>query len=200
MARNMLEGWRRIGRTIQAIACVAIGIIMYDEIPSYVKATYLTLSPKHPFSLLSQDELEKYECGYFSDNASETVQRTIILGINVKTTLCFKSMYFKESQRNLIPYKIGGLKKDFAWGGAKRTDVVNSYIKERAHNFSIPSKDEEVLSKKFADSQWDAKLNILYAIGGMFIILEIIFASAGWIVRGFLGIKRGADHREEDTE
>lgn len=191
MRSNIFEGWRRITRIVQAIACLIAGIITYEGMPKYVEATYITFGPESNFQL---DDVNLCK-DYSSNTAKEySIYRTIASGLKVNTTLCFVAMRFDDG-RHLIPFKADEKKSGYVYGNEKYSTQVQSYIKSRAAYFSIPEKDEKELQKAFHEKQREARFNIFYAVGGTFLVLQILAFAVGWVVRGFLGIHHGLDYR-----
>lgn len=84
------------------------------------------------------------------------------------------------------------------WGDEWHSDKVRRYTEQTANAFVIPKADEESI-----ESEWWAKWrsDIGESTLALFIGLGIFWAvtwAIGWIVRGFLGIPLGQDHRPKD--
>jgi len=99
---------------------------------------------------------------------------------------------FELNEPPLVPHRIDD---DTMWGNDRYSTKVKAYAKARAERFSLTNADEEA-----ARAAWNAERSknignaVLFAVGG-WIALSVLQALVGWIVRGFMGIRRGHDHR-----
>jgi hypothetical protein len=72
---------------------------------------------------------------------------------------------------------------------------VIKYMRDTAEAFAIPDADHKAIDDQFWPAQVKALMEgALYAMTGL-IVLAVFTWTIGWVVRGFLGIPRGHDHR-----
>lgn len=188
MKVNIFEGSRRITRIIQGvwiITCIGYAIL---DMP-YVTIHYKLIWPSTPFLRMSPDEA----CN--ANDAQENISSfQLAEGKTISINLCFIAQTSNDG-RMLVPYKIEENKR--WWGGTPYSSDVIQYTKGQTGRFVFSSDD-----RTYANNEWDKKRRgqfwsaIQYAVGGCLIIF-IIQMTIGWIVRGFLGIPLGADHRPE---
>jgi hypothetical protein len=108
--------------------------------------------------------------------------------------LCFQSQVFQSNQQRLVPYKTEG---DTMWGNGPYSSEVASYTDARANEFRLTPADQQAAREEWNRQRSRSIRNAaLFAIGG-WIVLSVLQWLIGWIVRGFLGIPRGYDHRPD---
>ena len=185
MARlNLFEGSRRISLLLKIVWVLGVVAVAYSQTP-YVSLHFTTT---HPAATLTMSD---YDCQVGVD-AMEFVTRTLDDGRSVSAQLCFQSPVFQSNQQRLVPYKV---ESDQIWGNDRYSNDVTNYTDARANEFRLTPPDQEVAAQRLdAQRSENVRNAILFIIGG-WIVLSILQALIGWIVRGFMGSPRGHDHR-----
>ena len=185
MARfNLFEGSRRIALLLKVAWVIGVAAITYSTSP-YASLRFVTWSPVDTFHRTTDD------CQIGTD-AMEFVTHSIGDGKSVSAQLCFKAQLFES--RLLVPYKDENGK---LWGHERHSTAVTAYTKGRADQFALSENDRETgLIEWRRQSHENLRNGILFAIGG-WIVLSVIQALIGWIVRGFMGVPWGQDRRPD---
>jgi hypothetical protein len=101
---------------------------------------------------------------------------------------------FESNQQRLVPYRIDN---DTLWGNRPYSREVKAYTDARAEEFRLTPADQERALAAWNARRWTSIwYAVLFAAGG-WIALSLLQEVIGWIVRGFIGIPRGHDHRPE---
>ena len=186
MTLNIFEGARRIALLIAgiSIAGTLIALATYDP---YVSVQYSIAHPNGAFVRMEESCPSDAGRHYFSSKTS--------VGESVSVTLCLLAMPFGKDNTRLIPYKIDD--QGMIWGAATYSSEVSDYERKLESRFKLAASDEETLKKEISKryrENWMSGLG--YLVVGLAIFAGVVWA-IGWIVRGFLGIPRGADRRPE---
>ena len=135
----------------------------------------------------SPDSATEYEFG-----------KTTRSGTKATVELCFLAQTADNGDR-LIPYRVDLVAGQW-WGGERYSTEVGEYTRRVRKAFSFPQADEA-----WIDGQWwpqflkEIGQGAIVAISGLLFLLAFTWAT-GWVVRGFMGIPRGQDHKQESGE
>jgi hypothetical protein len=183
---NIFEGSRRVALLLKILWVLGVIVVSYNQSP-YVSLKFTTTQPDAPFVV------SDYDCQIGIDHM-EFETRSLDDGHAVSVQLCFRSQVFQSNQQRLVPYKVEG---DTMWGNDRYSSEVTNYAEARANDFRLSPADQQM-----AREEWDRQRSrnirnaVLFAIGG-WIVLSVLQWIIGWIVRGFLGIPRGSDHKPQ---
>jgi hypothetical protein len=187
---NIFEGSRRIVLLIQAAVVLGTGLYLFNSTP-FVTASFRTGGPGLPFFRT----FNTADCQ--APNARKTVYSVGIgEGRTIWVDLCFLAVRANNGQM-LVPYKEEGGQwlTEGVYSGP-----VSAYTESRAAAFTLPPSDLMALrsewSKRYWADIWEGLLGCLIALG----LIEALKRALGWIVRGFLGIPSGADHKPTAVE
>jgi hypothetical protein len=187
MARmNIFEGARRIGLLIKVLWLIVVAFFTYNDQP-YVQLKFASSSPIAALVRVSGD------CQIGVD-ATEYITRDLSAGRSAGINLCFRAQSFDNGKR-LVPYRVDD--KGMMWGNDPYSPDVAAYTRSRANDFVLADADARV-----AEADWGAQrrrnfgYGFAWAVGG-WVVLSVIQALIGWVVRGFLGIPSGRDDRPE---
>lgn len=185
MKFNVFEGARRIVLLLQGIfVLAALGIGFFDD--PYVRLVYETRYPNEPFSLA-----KNRECNY-SNDASEEIERKTENGNEINITLCYRGSPFSGGDI-LIPFRLEDDGK--VWGNGKYSTEVSEYTKKRTASFVLPPDAHDEYRKAWWEKKFENAWDGIKTAAIGYICILIFSFSVGWIVRGFLGIPQGRDHR-----
>ena len=182
---NMFEGSRRLALLVKVLWVICVALGLYLSSPS-VTLRFATTHPNGPFTITEE------QCTAATE-ASERVTRSLDDDSSIYVDLCFKSRVFESNQQRLVPYRV---EKDTLWGNGPYSTEVRAYTAARAEAFRLTAADQAAAHAS-RDAQWSRNLGYaaLFAIGG-WTVLSLLQMLLGWIVRGFLGIPLGQDHRQ----
>lgn len=187
MKFNIFEGARRI-----ALLCgLTVTAVVLWELSTYEPRLSQTYTIENVGS-----QVVKTDLGCPSDakeHRFEVITRDLNRPVQVK--LCFLASLFGENQSALIPYLM--TKDGTVWGGTEYSSAVMSYVKSVEKNFVLPVEDELRLKKDYDRLYWDKWINGLKELAIGLLAFVCVVYSVGWIMRGFLGIPRGMDHRPD---
>ena len=185
MGINMFEGARRIAKLIAAF-WVGGWIIAAFTVSPRVSVIYGVYWPESAPTIITND------CPY--DAASEIQYLETHSGTKVRLELCFLPQPTNDGKQ-AIPYRLDASNGTW-WGGKKYSLEVNEYTTRVAQSFRMTEAEQA-----WIDKRWLTELlkmigqGFLVALGGLVAFSAFVWA-VGWIVRGFMGIPRGADSRE----
>jgi hypothetical protein len=191
MAINAFEGARRIAKLVAALWVVGWIVAAFNQPAPYISVHYQISWPKPPHR-------SDLSCEY-GNNAIEYVEVITKNGTAASATLCFLAER-AEDGRKLIPY--GPHPKDSSlWiANTKYSDDVKKYIEKVKDSFLLSQADEAWIDGQLWPKRLkEFSLGALIAIGGL-VFLWVFTWTVGWIMRGFLGIPRGQDHRPSAPE
>jgi hypothetical protein len=183
---NPFSGARRIAALSALLATVGTLVALLLNEP-YVTAAYAVSHPNGPFVKTEDSCPDAGDRHYFSAQTSS--------GKSVSIQLCLMTMEFGDNKQRLIPYRVDD--KGMVWGAASFSSEVATYRQQLERRFALPARDEieleQEVSRRF-------KADLLSGLGylaiGLFVFAAIVWA-IGWVVRGFMGIPLGRDHRPQ---
>jgi len=181
---NVFEGARRIAMVIAAIPTIYVLIGVATSTP-YLPVYYHVTGPDAPFIKTDNScpaESRKY---YFSKEVSN--------GYSAHIELCLLSSSFGKDSRQLIPYKID--KDGMIWGAWPYSSEVDEYTRALERRFAFSDVDTQLIEKELSRIKRNIWLESLGYLVASLAIFWMFVCAIGWIVRGFAGIPRGADHR-----
>lgn len=187
MAINIFEGARRIIKLL-AILWVAGWVVAAFDVKPTVNAGYKILYPgATPLRM-------EAECP--ADGVIELEDKVTTHATKVFVTLCFPAQSADDGER-LIPYLVAADGK--IWMRERYSTEVGEYTQLVADKFVIPTSDEEEIDRQWwplflKEIGWGA----LWMISGLLLLFALAW-TIGWIVRGFMGIPLGQDHKEKGT-
>lgn len=183
MTLNVFEGARRIALLV-AVAWVLgwVAYAIFSE-PS-VRLRYVVDWPGRAPVLTE-------ECA--NADATEYLSRSTNDVPNLSVILCFKA-HPADNGEMLIPYAPTDEPGRF-WMEAKYASKVWQYTRSAAPQFQLGpdgyAAAGKARDKAISDQWWSSAKFILFGVVGWWVLVSVV----GWIVRGFLGIPRGKDHR-----
>lgn len=190
MAINIFEGARRIALLLAVGASILTVIVSFNQ-SSYYRAEYSLAAPNAQFRKTDGD------CP--SEGYRATFDYKTSNGKDIHVAVCLEPMTFTNKNNSeatlLIPYRTDA--DGMTWGGRPYSTEVSTYEKQMQKRFTMSATDEadslKEISKKWR-SQFAESMG--YLVVGLAIFGAFVWA-IGWIVRGFLGIPRGADKRPD---
>lgn len=190
MAINVFEGARRIAKLLAALWVVGWVVAAFNVSPT-ISATYKILYPGAMLLRMTGECPPDGTTELLFDKVTQRGTKTLL-------TLCFPAQTASNGDR-LIPYFVdpadGGV-----WLLEKYSPEVVEYIQRVAETFVFPQAEE-----KWIDGQWwplflkDIGWGAIGAVSGLLLLLAFT-STTGWIVRGFMDIPRGQDHKETNGE
>ena len=186
MAINVFEGARRIAKLL-AVLWVGGWVVAAFSVSPSVSVTYKILYPGATPLRMTGECPPDGTTELLFDEVTQRATKTFV-------TMCFPARSADNGDR-LIPYLVdpadGGI-----WMKEAYSSEVMEYTKRVKGTFALPQSDE-----KWIDEQWwpqfmkEIGWGALVAVSGLVILLAFTWTT-GWIVRGFMGIPRGQDHKE----
>ena len=184
MPFNIFEGARRLALLAGGLTTAIVVTLWYNS-QTYVSVNYASRQPNLPFYRTDGDL-----CPTEGTNHYMTVANS--KGDPVRIHLCLMPMKFKDGLQ-LIPYKIDAT--GMVWGATTYSKEVDEYRKTLEKTFMIPAEHQaeiaELVSKKKRKDWTDNFGGLVIGLG----IFAALVSLIGWIVRGFMGIPNGMDHR-----
>ena len=186
MSINIFEGARRI--TLLAAILWIVGwvwaAVAFSE--PYLLAAFTTSYPHTEFVWSDSKSCDTHSARAWVSTKTKS-------GTSVHVTLCFLPVKADDGTYG-IPYVRDPQTKSW-WVGEKYSSEVLAYTSAAKAKFAIPVADEAKIDNQY----WPDRLKILGvgalgAVGGLVALFAISW-TIGWIIRGFLGIPRGQDHK-----
>lgn len=180
---NIFEGSRRVSKLIAILWAGGVCVSWFSS-DAYIAAHYWVLTPGEPPFYMGEPD-----CGF----GDKTVPAPAItaLGSSVQIDLCFKPTKF-ENGRELIPYRSDG---KLTWGDESYSDNVTQYAENVAFHFKPSSADGRLIEQLVRDTRSKRlRAHASTLVAGL-VAIWAFTACIGWIVRGFMSIPRGQDHR-----
>ena len=184
MRINIFSGGRRIAIVVGAVIAGASGFFAWLGSEPYLRLVYSV-------GAHNQVRLDDNECSFLHDGM-KTLNRTSSSGRSVPVTLCFRAQQASDG-RMLVPYRIDS--DGTIWMNTSYSSDVDARMSSYALNFHLPLQDDSRVESMFGALQRAQVFNAGLAAGGGALAVWLIAAVLGWIVRGFLGVPRGADFR-----
>lgn len=186
MAVNAFEGARRISLVIGALWVLGWGSFALFAEPSYW-VNYRILWPGAEPVLMTVTECEDEE------GRESILDYKTATGSKFNVGLCFVAIKSRDGQKIGIPYKV---EPSGDWmANTRYSPEVSEYQKRAASRFQIPPKTiPDVNARKRAAYIDHWKFAAQFLFGGLLAGWAFV-AVVGWIVRGFMGVPRGADRR-----
>lgn len=184
MAINIFEGARRLALLAGGVATL-ITIIVWFTSTSHLNIYYEITHPN-----LSAHRTDVDLCTY--EGITQRFIQTTKKGDRVWVNLCVMPMSFKDGAK-LIPYKQEA--NGVVWGASRYSNEIEEYRKKLENTFKIPEDQQDEISSLAAKER---RKEFTDTFGALFIGLAVFAALVsviGWIVRGFMGIHNGMDHR-----
>ena len=195
MSINVFEGGWRVRSLVQILflgSCVASGLA-FD--PS-TNLTFETAGPDKAWTVATS------ECG--EDDASRTIYSFDLgNGMSMSATLCFRAdtrfRSIPHIRTSLVPYKTEGGDVNYVFRGHRPEPA--DYFEKQTQKFSLTKgplmearrRAKEQRSREYTENWKSEAFKALMGVVGLYIAAWAI----GWMVRGFAGIPRRADHRGE---
>lgn len=185
MQINVFEGARRIS--------VALGVLWVGGFLVAAMMSNPFVNITYSIPTFGAKPVKVDDCPTVAEPMYEWV--TTSLGDSVRLELCLGTMPSDDGTRMLVPYARaeGGQ----VWLGAKYSNEVRNYTKQLAEALHLSgdiAAEVESLKWKKRIAEWRDYGAVM--LGGL--LAGWVFVSAiGWVVRGFLGIPRGKDVRND---
>lgn len=184
MSFNIFEGARRLALLAGGVATL-ITVAVWFNSETYLTVSYEITQPGMSFHRIDTDSCP-------AEGTHQNIKVTTNKGNPVWIYLCLLPMTFKDGVQ-LIPYKVDA--KGMVWGAARYSNEIEEYRKTLEKTFKIPDEHQAEISelasqarrKEFFDTFGTLTIGL-----GLFAALVYLI---GWIVRGFMGIPNGMDHR-----
>ena len=180
MAINMFEGARRIAKIAAALWVIGWIVAGVTFSPSpFISVTYLIEGPGKPLARIEADKC--------NDDGKETLKAKTAKGTEAWVDLCFRSELADDGVR-VYAYD----NQSFSRWTSPQVLAYTAQVKAR---FTLPQTDETWIDNQgrleyIQELGWGA----MGAVSGILLLFAFSWA-VGWIVRGFMGIPRGADSR-----
>lgn len=215
MAINMFEGARRIAKLIGVFIVVGFGIAIVFDRPSTENVFFTITGPGQP--PVRNGCFEVTRSAFKTTRHGDRVELTLCFEerefVATKGKNIFDQFdkapfdpdaYLASDQKRkfvdpddvvkLIPYRVAKA-TGVVLGNTKSSPEVTQYMSSVLDTFQIPEAEEDRINSLW----WPKKLKLVgtYFLG-MLASLAGWWAftwTVGWIVRGFMGIPRGADSR-----
>lgn len=212
---NMFEGARRIAKLIAVFIVVGFSIAIVFDRPSTAKVFFTITGPGQP--PVSNGCFEVTRSAFKTTRHGDLVELTLCFeerefvaaqqGKNFdpydKAPFDPDAYLASDQKRRfvdpddlvkLVPYHVDKV-TGVVWGKTKSSPEVTKYMSNVLDTFQIPEAEEDRINNLW----WSNKLELMgsYFLG-MLASLAGLWAftwTVGWIVRGFMGIPRGADSR-----
>lgn len=188
MALNVFEGARRITYVLMALWAIGAVVVAIGDAPA-VKAFYEVRSPSQ-----APVRVPEGNCEGDNDPSWRFGLRTPH-GTEFDAQFCFLAAPFtKDSEtRKLIPYKI--TIDDLLWGNDRFSGEVQAYQKSVLDGFQASQADYDWIdSQKWPTRSKHFWESVPWVVGGP-VVLWILASVIGWVMRGFMGIPSGRDHK-----
>ena len=180
---NVFAGARRVALLLTVVAVIATITVLATTTP-YVSINVRIENPLAPFVVTDAPCPKLSAKDYFTTKIDESH--------SVGVDLCLPPMDFKGQQ--LIPYKVDADR--MVYGAESYSDEVQEYERALQARFQLSPADLKAVKRKIAERTKQAwKDGLLYLAIALAIFWFAVWA-IGWVVRGFVGIPLGKDHRE----
>ena len=184
MAVNVFEGARRITKIIIGLWLLAF-VALYFTNPHPVEAVFDVSGPSSAPSLSLDDE-----CGQ-RDHRQYDYSRSTPRGTEYAVLLCFKEQQFNDG-RMLIPYRGAD---GMVYGDEPFSMAVTLYTQNFVDTWAVNDAALAWIDGERWAVGWDySKFAAPWAFGGVVVIM-VFSTVVGWVVRGFMGVPTGRDHR-----
>lgn len=181
---NIFEGARRVAKVIAGIAIVCTAAYALTTRP-YITANYRVPG-------FAANAIKSYQCDSDKDHREHYSEYTST-GNPYTLVLCFAGEYSSEHGGVMIPYMI---KDNQVWTISGYSPEFRQYASAYRRNiFELPKGESERLDERYENTRWsDAGSALVSLLVGLALFWLAVWIT-GWIVRGFMGIPRGQDHR-----
>ena len=184
MSFNIFEGARRLALLAGGIATLITAVTWYNS-DTYLNVNYEIIQPGMSYHRLDTDSCPE-------EGTHQSIKVTTNKGNPVWIYLCLVPMTFKDGAK-LIPYKVDA--NGLVWGATRFSKEVEEYRKTLEKTFKIPDEHQAEISELLAQARrkefFDTFGNLTIGLG----LFAVFVFLVGWIVRGFMGIPSGMDHR-----
>lgn len=191
MKLNIFAGARRIALGfggLWVIGCLAFALLN----DPYVSMTYIIAWP-------GDSPVRGTACGI--EDANKYFKATTSKGNSISVDLCFTAQEAHDG-RLLVPFlkapkpaSTNPFDKFDVLMNERYSKIVREYADEVAKRFTIPDGDQKDAERLILDARLNTWKQAIQVMLGGVAILWVIVAGVGWIVRGFMGIRRGQDAR-----
>lgn len=174
MAVNVFEGGRRISRALMVLWAIFVGLVYLVEGDSAVDVRFEIVSPGAPPRRIDSD------CQP-SDAMEWVYGRKTNRGTRYHATLCFRPMEFPSGK--LIPYKA---ENGVLYGDARYSLEVGQYTDRVAEELTLSALDEQWIDNRRWVARWENARFYAALMSGGLLVIWLVSAGIGWIVRGFV--------------
>lgn len=184
---NIFEGSRRVALVFSCVSAAATMFFVFLEEP-HKTFTYSVFHPTGPF-FKSSANCPRNAGSHFMIYETKSKKK-------LSVQLCIHPREFDNGMM-LIPYKQNG---NEIFGTAIDSPAYKLYVIEKEIFFSMNEFEEKLAEDELREERID---NVKKGIAYLAIFLSVFWAfvsAIGWVVRGFLGIKRGMDSRPNDEK
>lgn len=189
MRMNIFSGGRRIAIVVGAVTAGVCGFVAWLASEPYIRLAYSV-------DAHNQAILDDKACS-FANDGMKTLYKTSSSGRSVSVTLCFRAHPASDG-RMLVPYRVES--DGTIWMNTSYSPDVEARMSGYTSSFHLPPEDDSRVESMFGALQRAQLFNTGLAAGAGALAVWLITAVSGWIVRGFLGVPRGADFRPQGTK
>lgn len=187
MRINIFSGGRRIAAIVAVLwASGCIGYAVFAE--PYASIYYRVVAVTNPF----------LASGCTRDDTPEYISKKTPTGDSVSITICF-ALTDTTDGRRMVPYAVTET-GDRVRLADKYSSEVSAFKRGVAERLEL---SPEAVQRADA-ARWSSRIEILKNAGlclvGGLAFWWAMTAAVGWVVRGFLGVPRGKDIREQAKE
>lgn len=182
MAVNIFSGGRRIAAIVgglYAVGCIAFAALAEPRASIY----YRVIAVGNPYLT---DKCK-------GDDVTEWTSKETPKGDSVSVTICFAKADADDGRR-LVPYK--EIEGNRVLLHESYSSEVSSYKKAIADRLQLSVEGAAAADKARLDARFENTKNAAMALGFGLAVWWAFVAGLGWVMRGFLGVPKGKDHRE----
>ena len=215
MAINIFEGARRIAQLVALLWAVGISVFTAIQNEPYITGTYYVsesnrkLGHSHPFcedlthfrqetiTVTTKIEAEAYVTLCFPPEMKEFV---VTIPSGVKFAVTAPVVATEQEVKAYVESTAGlhaqvKLPKEWRGDTIVRNWEAQAFAVHLKNSLVLSQADEEWIHGQWWLKRWEQIRQGLLVIAGGWVCLYGLTWSIGWIVRGFLGIPRGQDHK-----
>lgn len=181
---NVFEGTRRIVKLVAALWVAGWVVAVFTTSPEID----LKFKIPHPGAapIRTTDECPV-------DGVVERAKKVTANGTEAEVALCFLAISTSDSTK-VIPIYVDPTTGRH-WGAEWYSSEVREYTGRVANAFVLRKSDEEWIDQQWWPRFFSAiKEDVLFASGGLLMLFALSLI-IGWVVRGFMGIPSGQDHK-----
>lgn len=184
---NIFEGARRVAIVFGALGAFGGLFAAFQQEP--------TIQYNYRIADYGVSPIKSDTCDYIED-ATKEMSYTNEDGSRFNVRLCFAASRADNGQL-MVPF---ASENGRTLMGGRYTPQVKNYVETYAETkFKLSQADFEKAKSDYSSQKIHARAYAVGAVVGGLLLYWLCICAIGWIVRGFLGIPNGADHRVTTT-